>query len=258
LHFASAPSPNKAAWLKARPIAHRGLHDAAHGVTENSFAAARAAIEKNYAIECDVQLSLDGEAIVFHDRTLARLIGVAGEIGSLTAQELTRLAYPGAQDHIATLGSFLALIGGRVPLIVELKSRFDADMRLAARVTSLIADYAAPLALMSFDPQMLMALREMKIAHPLGLVAQARYAASEWPELSVARRADLARPATVWEAKPDFLAWKVEDLPHLTPLMYRGGFGLPVLAWTVRNSAQSAAARRFVDQIIFEGFEAEL
>ncbi len=89
----NAPS-NTPSWLIARPIAHRGLHDGAQGIVENSLAAAQRAIDKNYAIECDVQLSKDGEAIVFHDETLTRLIGVPGEIGALTVQEITRLAPP--------------------------------------------------------------------------------------------------------------------------------------------------------------------
>ena len=60
-------------WLTARPIAHRGLHDRAASRPENTLAAARAAVAGGFAIECDVQLSADGEAMVFHDAALGRL-----------------------------------------------------------------------------------------------------------------------------------------------------------------------------------------
>ena len=127
---------NAPAWLTSRPIAHRGLHDGL-GIVENSIAAAEAAIAKNYAIECDVQCTKDGDAVVFHDFTLDRLTSVKGDIGAFTAAEVTRLAYRDGAGTIAALPDFLAAIGGRVPLIIEIKSRFDADIRLAARVASL-------------------------------------------------------------------------------------------------------------------------
>ena len=65
-------------WLTAQPVAHRGLHDAAAGVIENTASAFRAAIEGGFAIETDLQLSADGEAMVHHDFALGRLtLGVA-------------------------------------------------------------------------------------------------------------------------------------------------------------------------------------
>ena len=60
-------------WLTARPVAHRGLHDRARGIIENMPGAALAAIEGNFSIECDIQLTADGEAMVHHDDELGRL-----------------------------------------------------------------------------------------------------------------------------------------------------------------------------------------
>jgi glycerophosphoryl diester phosphodiesterase len=122
---------NAPAWLTSRPIAHRGLRDDL-GIVENSIAAAAAAIAKNYAIECDVQCTKDGEAVVFHDFMLDRLTSVKGDIGAFAAAEVTRLAYRDDAGAIGALPDLLAAIGGRVPIIIEIKSRFDADMRLAA------------------------------------------------------------------------------------------------------------------------------
>jgi glycerophosphoryl diester phosphodiesterase len=246
---------NAPSWLTARPIAHRGLHDAAKGVIENSLSAARRAIEKSYAIECDVQLSKDGEAIVFHDETLARLIGAAGSIGTLDAAKIMRLAYQGANEGIPTLTDFLAAIGGRVPVIVELKSRFDGDPRLASRVAEIIAGYAGPLALKSFDPQVLWSLRGFGTDRPLGLVAQADYTAEDWPELDEAARRNLAALTDFPRAKPDFLSWHVGDLPHAVPLLCRASLGMKVMVWTVRSAEDQALAAKWADQIIFEGAE---
>src|SRR5947199_9689840 len=75
-------------WLTARPVAHRGLHDRARGVIENMPAAGAAAVAKNFAIECDIQLSADGEAMVHHDDTLDRLTEGSGTLNGRTSAEL--------------------------------------------------------------------------------------------------------------------------------------------------------------------------
>ncbi len=72
-------------WIVAKPIAHRGLHDRAAGVLENTVTAAEAAAARGFAIECDVQLTRDGEAVVFHDFTLDRLTGETGPVAGRTA-----------------------------------------------------------------------------------------------------------------------------------------------------------------------------
>jgi glycerophosphoryl diester phosphodiesterase len=247
--------PYAPAWLVARPIAHRGLHDASQGIIENSLTAARRAIDRNYAIECDVQASKDGEAIVFHDETLARLIGVVGDIAALATKEVTRLAYKDSQEHIPTLEDFLSTVAGRVPLIVELKSRFDGDPRLARRVAQLAARYSGALALKSFDPQILCMLRKGGGENPLGLVAQARYTAEEWPGLNEPERKNLEALVDFPQVKPDFLSWHVGDLPHAVPMLCRAGMNMPVMVWTVRTDAQRVRAAQWADQIVFEGFE---
>ena len=124
---------NRPTWLMARPVAHRGLHDKASGLIENSCSAAQAAIQKDYAIECDIQFSRDGEAMVFHDFTLERLTTGEGRVDALSASELGALTLTGSQDKIPTLTEFLALIAGHVPLVCEIKSRFDGDLRLTQR-----------------------------------------------------------------------------------------------------------------------------
>ena len=110
------------AWLTARPIAHRGLHDRAKGIVENTLSAADAAIAGNFVIECDVQDTADGEAVVFHDHTLERLTDQHGPVRARTAAELTGLAIAATADRIPTLQTFLERVNGRVPLIITSSS----------------------------------------------------------------------------------------------------------------------------------------
>ena len=241
-------------WLVARPIAHRGLHAKSRGVVENSLAAAAAAIGRTYAIECDVQLTKDGEAVVIHDETLDRLTSARAQVRDLTAAEITQIPYRDGDGRIPLLADFLSAVAARVPLIVEVKSRFDGDMRLAARVTALIADYPGPLGLQSFDPAVLIHFRTSATGRPLGLVAQADYVEAEWPGLSHETRQSLTTFGDYARVRPDFLAWNLADLPHAVAMLWRSGMGLPLLTWTVRDATQAELAARFADQMIFEGF----
>jgi glycerophosphoryl diester phosphodiesterase len=246
-------------WLIERPIAHRGLHDAANGIVENSLAAARAAVAGNYAIECDVQLSADGEAVVFHDYALERLTGAPGRLDARPLAELARLTLRGSGETLPTLSQLLETVAGRAPLVVELKSRFDGDMSLARRVAALVAGYDGPVALKSFDPDPIAFLRVGGAALgvgrvPLGMVAQARYDADTWLHVPEARRAELAQWLHFSRMRPDFLSFNVEDTPHAVPVLFREGLKLPVTVWTVRCPARAQAAARWADQIVFEGF----
>src|SRR5262245_41080989 len=164
-------------WLIARPVAHRGLHDAAAGVIENTPSAFAAAIAGNYAIECDLQLSADGEAMVFHDATLERLTEGRGRLDAMPAAALKQVAFKATTDRMLTLAELCALVSGRVALVIELKSRFDDDQRLAARTAKVLADYSGPAALMSFDPGAVAAVRDLIPSLPRGLVAMQREAA---------------------------------------------------------------------------------
>jgi len=240
-------------WLTARPIAHRGLHDPSRGPVENTLAAADAAIAGGFAIECDVRLSSDGEAVVFHDATLDRLMRGGGAVGARTVSELRALRFKASPERIPTLPEFLALLAGKVPLICEIKSRFDGDMRLTDRVAALAADYAGPLALKSFDPDLIAHLRARRVSNPLGVVAEASYEGDYWRELGAERKQECAAFLHYPRTRPDFLSWHVDDLPHPTPALLRALAGIPVMVWTVRTVEQRRRARLWADQIVFEG-----
>ena len=236
-------------WLTARPIAHRGLHDAAAGVIENTASAFQAAIAGGYGIECDLQVSADGEAMVFHDDALGRLTEGSGRLAALPSAELRRIAFKATADRMLTLGELCELVAGRAPLVIEIKSRFDGDLRLAARAAAVLAGYRGPVALMSFDPEPIAAVRKTAPALPRGLVAMRRA-----PDDPAAKASVLAYAGHLAAARPQFLAYRVADLTRLPPLIARHLLRWPLITWTVRTAADRARAARYADQIIFEGF----
>jgi glycerophosphoryl diester phosphodiesterase len=225
-------------WLTTRPIAHRGLHDAAAGTIENTASAFTAAIDGTYGIECDLQVSADGEAMVHHDDALGRLTEGAGALASLSAAAIKAVRFKATADRILTLGELCDLVAGRTTLVLELKRGPGGDRRLAARVAQVLAGARGPVAAMSFDPDLIEPLRHAAPNLPRGLVAE--------------RRNALLRPSL--RARPQFLAYAVKDLPDVRPLLARNLFGLPLLTWTVREANDVRTADRWADQMIFEGW----
>jgi glycerophosphoryl diester phosphodiesterase len=251
---------NAPPWLIERPIAHRGLHDTAKGVIENTLRAAEAAIAGGFAIECDIQLSADGEAIVFHDETLDHLTHASGPLSALNSAEIPKVRIKGSGEAPPTFVEFLDAVAGRTPIICELKSGFDGDWRIADRAAALAAAYDGPLAFKSFDPDLAAYLRlrrpRMHASRglcPIGLVAEASYESPDWAFLSADQKRDWTDFDHYDLARPDFLSWNVDDLPHKIPFLVKQLTDAPIMTWTVRTADQREAAHNWADQIVFEG-----
>jgi glycerophosphoryl diester phosphodiesterase len=241
------------AWLTAQPFAHRGLHDAAAGVIENTFSAFAAAIAGGYGIECDLQISADGEAMVHHDDALGRLTDGSGRLSDMTAADIKKARFKATSDRILRLSELCELVGGRTPLLLELKSHFDNDRRLAQRANDVLAVYSGPVAVMSFDPAVVEVVRWIAPHLTRGIVAERHYAHSEWDRFPPAEKRGMAFLLHAKRTRPHFIAYGVKDLPALAPLIVRTVFRLPLLTWTVRSKADRARAVRWADQFIFEG-----
>ena len=241
-------------WLTARPVAHRGLHDRARGIVENMPGAFEAAIDGDFAIELDLQLSADGEAMVHHDDELGRLNEGSGALLDMTAAELRAIRFKDTAERMISLDDLCALVGGRVPLLIEVKSHFDGDRKLVARMAQVLASYRGPVVGMSFDPDQVLALRQQMPELPRGIIAQCSYDDDYWKKLSPAQRDSMLHLRHAFRTRPHFVSFAVNQLPAPAPWMARHLFGLPLLTWTVRTAEQRERAARYADQMIFEGF----
>jgi glycerophosphoryl diester phosphodiesterase len=226
--------------LIARPFAHRGLHGS--GVAENSRAAFAAAIAAGHGIEMDVQASRDGEAMVFHDEELPRLADARGRLDAWSAAELGRFRLLGTEETIPTLAEVLSLIGGRVPLLIEIKSPHRRVAPLCRSVARALQGYAGPVAVMSFNPE---------VGHWFAGHAPARLRGLVVSEQKKKLRGLVERPLALWRARADFLAYDIRDLPSRFADAQRHR-GMPVLTWTVRSLADRARAAEHASQIIYE------
>lgn len=229
-------------WLTRRPIAHRGLHDGNRRRWENTLSAFSAAVEHGYAIECDVQIAADGTPVVFHDVELGRLTGVDGYLWQKTAPELAALAIGGTTDRVPTLAEALALVRGRVPLVIELKGVPGHDEGLVAAVAAALSSYKGDAAIMSFDHWLVRRFAADAPGIPAGLTAM-----GEKPHEIEAHFAMLAH-------EPAFVSYCVNHLPNPFSRFVRQRLGLPVITWTVRDEAGAARSFAHADQMTFEGF----
>lgn len=253
----TAPPLDRAAFL--RPIAHRGLHDAAAGRVENTLPAFAAAIDRGYGIECDLRPAAGGLPAVFHDETLDRLVAASGPVAALAASDLARLRYKAADTHVATFAELLDLVAGRVPLLVELKSEWQPpDRSFLDQVARLADAYRGPLALMSFDPDVMSAMAALAPRTPRGIVSgiYGRAAADDWwqDSLSEERAWRLSHLLESAPVAPSFYAYHVAALPTPVTRYVREVQGLPLFTWTVRSDADRRTAAAWADAPIFEGF----
>lgn len=242
------------------PLAHRGLHDVNDGRPENSPEAISAAITHGYGLEIDVQMSCDGEAMVFHDYDLARLTGCAGEITAWTAADLSNLILTGGNSGIPDLRAVLDQVAGAVPLLIELKDQHGqmgpTDGRLEQATAKALDGYDGPVGLMSFNPEMIARFAKERPDVSCGLVTCA-FPKAEWDELDAGTRERLAMIPDYDRVGASFVSHQITDLasPRLAELKAEGA---DILCWTVRSALQEAEARRIVDNVTFEGYLAKI
>ena len=256
-----APLPE--AFLRL-PIAHRAYHDAAARRPENSLPAIRAAIRAGYGIEIDLQVSADGEAMVFHDDTLERLTLDTGPVNARSAAELRRIRVRASPEPIPTFRQVLSEIAGRVPLLVEIKDQSGVmgptNGVLEAAAAAALRGYEGPVAVMSFNPSSVAHLQRLAPEVPRGLTTYA-FPREHWPEdagpEAEAHRQRLAAIADFDTVEASFLShdWHDLDNPRVAELKAQGA---AILCWTVKSPEDEAVARRVAQNITFEGYAAEI
>ena len=236
------------------PIAHRGLHGA--GAPENSMAAMAAAVAAGYGIEMDIQAAADGTPMVFHDATLDRMTAASGPVIAQGAAALGAMDLIGGRDGIPTLAAVLAEVGGKVPLLIEIKDQSrimgPVDGALERAVADALSGYLGPVAVMGFNPHSVAALAAAAPHIPRGIVTGS-YGHPEWAPLGEARLARLRAIEDFDRVGAAFISHDKDDLDDAAVTALKRG-GVPVFSWTITSEAEADRAMRIADNITFEGF----
>lgn len=241
------------------PLAHRALHAVTEGRPENSRAAIRAAIQAGYGIEIDLQLSKDGQAMVFHDYALQRLAQASGPVAQRTCAELADTILIGADEAIPTLPEILELVDGQVPLLIELKDQ-DGQMGqnvgpLETATAAALQGYKGATAVMSFNPNSVAKMAELCPDIPRGITTSS-YQMENWPTLPEHVCNHLRMIPDYDRVGASFISHEVSDLsnPRVAELKAEGA---DILCWTVTSAEIEAQARRVAVNITFEQYLAE-
>ena len=224
-------------WLFEKPIAHRGLHGG--GIMENCLASYERAIQKGYNIEIDVHILADGELVVYHDNTLRRIFGDSIEIRDLTYDQLSRYLLPFVNEPIPKFKDVLDYVAGRTGLLIEVKTYVRT--KVCGKMWELLSEYNGPYCVQSFSPLALLWFRRHAPEVPLGILAS-----------------DVASVGVYWAwiVKPEFISYEVASLNDRKFLFLRARTPR-ILSWTVTNPILEQRARKYAENIIFEGYEAD-
>lgn len=240
------------------PIAHRAYHDRAAGRPENSRAAVRAAVEVGYGIEIDLQLSADGQAMVFHDYDLNRLTDAIGPLATRTANELSTIRLRDSEEGIPTLPEILTLVAGSVPLLIEIKDQ-DGNMgpavgALEQATANALQGYAGPVALMSFNPHSVAEMGRLAPHLPRGLTTSA-YDPDDWAPLPARICSHLRDIPDYASSGASFISHEWQDLARARVAALKAE-GAAILCWTIRSPNDEVQARQIAHNITFEGYPA--
>ena len=248
LHPASSSAEARAPFV-GRNYAHRGLHDREKGVPENSPVAFRAAVEAGYGVELDVQLSSDGQVVVFHDDTLDRVCGIKGRVDAYTLEELQSFPLFGTAERIPLFTEVLAILDAKIPVIVELKHGADNE-QLCKKTLALLNAYAGAYCVESFDPYI---VRWFYKNAPHILRGQLTEPYGGWRKYnSLSRSLTMAMLLPNHVTHPQFIAFG----PGKRNLFVRlcRGMGALFVYWTARDPADHARLAADNDAVIFEGY----
>lgn len=231
-------------------FAHRGLHDNASEAPENSMAAFRKAVEAGLGMELDVQVTKDGVPVIFHDFNLERICGAEGKVVNHTYEELQAYTLCHSKERIPKLSDLLEMVGGRVPLIVEIKAE-TADVSGCVIIDSLLRAYQGPYCIESFNPMVLWWFRRHRKDVVRGqLSSNFRKEGEYWNILYFAMTHLLFNFLT----KPDFIAYNHIFSEEPGRRICRHLYRHPAAAWTIRSEKDLEALKGEYDVFIFESF----
>ncbi|MDE6411413.1 MAG: glycerophosphodiester phosphodiesterase [Clostridia bacterium] len=238
-------------FILKKPIAHRGLHD--ENNPENSVSAFQAAIECGFPIETDVRLSKDGKIVVFHDDSLERMTGANLLVKDCSFEDLSVLHLANSQERIPLFSEFLREIDGKVPLLIELKNMPSVNRKDFLRLfTEELKDYKGEYAVQSFQPFYIGDFKKLRPDIPAGILATADSSKKDFnnsPIWKIKARA-VKNMSFNKRVKPDFISYHFTDYPNKATEKFTGH----KLGWTVRSPEEEVVARKYADNIIFEGY----
>jgi len=233
--------------FRGRNIAHRGLFTPDQSIPENSLPAFARAADAGYGVELDVQLSRDGRVVVFHDDTLARICGDERRVDEVDFDELETLRLCNTDERIPLFSEVLDVIGGRVPIIVELKNG-HCNAELCEKTLEYLKNYNGETCIESFNPMIVAwfsrhapKIFRGQLAQPPRFYAEAG--------MNKATGFILGNLLFNVIARPHFISYRIGKKP--AAVRFCEALGAVKVAWTAHDDSAEAD----FDVVIFEHYE---
>lgn len=247
---------DRTAWLKGKIIAHRGLHDNNVNIPENSISAFAAATEKGYIIELDVSLTKDKKLVVFHDKKLKRLFELDRYLKDISYGELSRLRLPNSNETVPLFGEVLNFVGGKVPLLIEIKNEGKVG-EMESMVYDQLKNYKGKYAIQSFNPYTLKWFR-MNAPEVLRGQLSGSFIISDYEveyagttRLPGHKRFLLKNMLFNFESRPNFIAYEVNNTSDKRIKSLKK-LGVPVLGWTIKEQTMYEKVKNEYDNLIVD------
>lgn len=237
--------------LLNRLYAHRGLHNNATDAPENSMKAFQKAVDAGYGIEMDIQLTKDNIPVVFHDFDLKRICGAEGVIRDYTYEELQQFKLCKSEERIPLFADVLALVDGKVPLIVEFKNE-STDMSLCPIADELLKAYKGVYCMESFNPLCVQWYRKNRKEVIRGQLSEAFW--KDGKDRRTSLYFGLQHLLFNFLAKPDFVAYDHHHPYMLSRVICRKLYKNLAVAWTIRSQKELEEAKKHFDLYIFDSF----
>ena len=230
--------------FKNRFIAHRGLHKNKI-IPENSMLAFKAAIEKNYAIEFDINITKDNQIVVFHDDDLNRLCNKKENIEDVSYDFLKDLNLYESNEKIPLLKELLDEVAGKIPLIIEIKKHKNIGL-LENILFEMLKEYKGEYFICSFEKGILFWLEKNKPKERRGLIFGSL-------PIKFKKYEKIAFLYKYFKSKADFISLE-DKLIDSSIYDFCKKKELDIVVWTIKDKKSFQNIDKKVSAVIFENF----
>lgn len=236
--------------FKNHLYAHRGLFDNESDAPENSMKAFKKAVDAGFGMEMDIQLTKDGQMVVFHDWSLKRMCGVEGKVCEYTFDELQQFSLLKSEEKIPLFTEVLKLVDGKVPLIIEYKIE-TPDASVCEVGNEILKDYKGVYCIESFNPFGVHWYKKHRKDVVRGQLSE-EFLKNGSPKTPV--YFIVAKLLTNFWTKPDFIAYNALNYKNWSRRICRNLYGNLAVTWTIKSQEQLDEMRKYFDMFIFDSF----
>ena len=232
-------------------IAHRGFYNN-EDVPENSLLAFKKAVENDYGIELDIQLTTDDQLVVFHDTSLQRMCGIDKNLVDRSYKELQEYSLLNTKHKIPLFSDVLKCLKKDTPLIIEIKSD-GRYIETTKKVVQMMKNYDGLYNIESFNPLVVKYLKDNEPDIIRGQLSY-NYLIDKNSKINLFLKFIATNLLFTFYSKPDYIAYDINNMHNLSFKIISKIYKAECVAWTVKSKKELEKARQYYQIFIFDSF----